>query len=387
MKTRLQDKDGYWYGIINYKDETGKHKKKWVKTGLTVKGNNKRKAEEITQKAVQEFEAELRNKALKLEAPAAAMTMADLIREWLPLKKLDLRANTYAAYEDTANIHVLPYFEQSGVTVADISPLHVQRYYAEKTTQGLGAGTLTRHRTIIRSSLDYAIQTLGILKANPADRVKLPKLQKRLPSFYSVEYLKKLFKAIEGESIEAPVKLSAYLGLRRSEALALRWSSIDWTRKTISITHTLVRVRTKTEFKDTVKQIASYRTMPLMPDLEKFLRGLQARQKQLKKLCGKGFNTDDFICIWDDGRLLEPDYVSGRFNRFLKEKKLPHIRFHDLRHSSASLLINNGCTLKEVQEWLGQASSKSTEIYAHMLHESKNGMAEKINNALSLDIA
>lgn len=253
------------------------------------------------------------------------MTMADLIREWLPLK-LDLRANTYAAYEDTANVHVLPYFDSLGVTVADISPAHVQRYYAEKKKQGLGAGTLTRHRTIIRSSLDYAIQTLGILKANPADRVKLPKQQKRLPSFYKEEQLKKLFKAVEGESIEAPVKLSAYLGLRRNEALALRWSSIGWTRKTVSITHTLVRVRTKTEFKDTVKQIASYRTMPLMPDLERYLKALQAHQKQLRKVCGKDFNTDDFICIWDDGRLLEPGYVTGRFNRFLKEKDLPQYR-------------------------------------------------------------
>jgi integrase len=80
---------------------------------------------------------------------------------------------------------------------------------------------------------------------------------------------------------------------------------------------------------------------------------------------------------------LEPDYVTSRFNRFLKEKGLPHIRFHDLRHSSASLLINNGCTLKEVQEWLGQASSKSTEIYAHMLYESKNEMAAKVNAALA----
>jgi integrase len=282
MTTRLQEKDGYWYGILNYKDETGKYKKKWIATGYTVKGSNKRKAEEITQKAAQEFEAEQTDKATRLEGPAQAMTVAALIREWLPLKKLDLRENTFAAYEDTANGHVLPFFDALAVTVEDLSPAHIQRYYAEKSTAGIGPGTLTRHRTIIRSSLDYAIQTLGILKANPADRVRLPKQKKRLPSFYTEEQLKKLFKAVEGESIEAPVKLAAYFGLRRSEALALRWSSVDWKRKTVSITHTLVRVGTKTAFKDTVKQMASYRTMPLMPAMESYLRVLEGQQKELR---------------------------------------------------------------------------------------------------------
>jgi integrase len=382
MTTRLQSKDGYWYGIINYKDHAGKYKKKWISTGLSSKGN-KRKAEKVLQAAVSDFKEELQNQALRLEAPAKVMTMSELIREWLPLKKLELRENTYVAYEDTANIHVLPYFDELGVTIGELSPAHIQRYYAEKTKAGIGPGTLTRHRTIIRSSLEYAIQTLGILKANPADRVKLPKQNKRLPSFYTEEQLKNLFKAVEGESIEAPVKLAAYFGLRRSEVLALRWNSINWKRKTISITHTLVRVKTKTEFKDTVKQMASYRTMPLMPVMETYLRKLQAHQKQLRKICGKDFNPEGFLCIWDDGTVLEPDYVTSRFRRFLKEKGLPLIRFHDLRHSSASLLINNGCTLKEVQEWLGQASSKSTEIYAHMLYESKYEMADKINTALA----
>jgi len=382
MTIRLQSKDGYWYGIINYKDDAGKYKKKWISTGLSSKGN-KRKAEKVLQDAVSEFKEELQNQALQVEDPSKIMTMSELIREWLPLKKLELRENTYVAYEDTANIHVLPYFDELGVTIGELSPAHIQRYYAEKTKAGIGPGTLTRHRTIIRSSLEYAIQTLGILKANPADRVKLPKQNKRLPSFYTEEQLKNLFKAVEGESIEAPVKLAAYFGLRRSEVLALRWNSINWKRKTISITHTLVRVKTKTEFKDTVKQMASYRTMPLMPVMETYLRKLQAHQKQLRKICGKDFNPEGFLCIWDDGTVLEPDYVTSRFRRFLKEKGLPLIRFHDLRHSSASLLINNGCTLKEVQEWLGQASSKSTEIYAHMLYESKYEMADKINTALA----
>jgi integrase len=281
-------------------------------------------------------------------------------------------------------MHVIPYFEAMGVTVDELAPKHIQGYYTEKHEQGLKAGTLTRHRPIIRDSLDYAIQTLGLINANPADRVKLPKITcKRIPQFYTEEQLNKLFKAVEGESIEAPVRISATYGLRRSEVLGLQWNAIDFTRKTVAIFHTAVRNGSDVVYDDTVKKNASYRTMPLTSTMESYLRSLQAHQKAMKKACGKDYNDNDYICKWDDGRPLDPDYVTSRFNRFLKEKKLPHIRFHDLRHSSASLLINKGFTLKEVQEWLGHADIASTDIYSHLLYKSKENMASKVNEALS----
>lgn len=382
MKASLREKNGYFYIVVSDKTEDGKYTQKWEKTGLTVTGN-KRRAEAVLSEYMQSYKSNAETAVEQAEV-AQTVIMPDLIIEWLRVKKASVRANTYTSYKDTADMHVIPYFEQLGVTVNELAPKHIQAYYTEKHEQGLQSATLTRHRTIIRDSLDYAIQTLGVINANPADRVKLPKVTcKRIPAFYTEEQLNKLFKTVEGESIEAPVRISATYGLRRSEVLGLRWSAVDFKRKTVAILHTAVRDGTKVVYDNTVKKNASYRTMPLTSTMKSYLLRLQARQKQMKKLCKSGYNDNDYICKWDDGKPLDPDYVTSRFGRFLKEKKLPHIRFHDLRHSSASLLINKGFTLKEVQEWLGHADIASTDIYSHLLYKSKENMAEKVNEALA----
>ena len=159
----------------------------------------------------------------------------------------------------------------------------------------------------------------------------------------------------------------------------------DDAEKAIRIQHTIVRNGTSIIEADTVKENASYRTMPLTQDMETFLRALRSRQKQNKKLCGRNYTDSecDYICVWDDGRPLDPDYVTSRFNRFLADKGLPHIRFHDLRHSSASLLVNSGCTLEQVKIWLGHSSIRSTERYAHLQSGNKHAMAVMVDKLLS----
>lgn len=231
MTGSLQEKNGRYYMVL----ELGKGKQKWKSTGLKVQGN-KRKAEKMLTDTIRDYEEKL------AAQPENDMTMPELIREWLATKKREIRGNSYTSYEETAVNHIIPYFEQLEFTVTQLTSAHIQRYYAAKSVEGLTPGSLTRHRTIIRGSLDYAIQTLDIINVNAADRAKLPKnCKKRVPTYYTAEQLKRLFREAEGESIEAPVRLSATYGLRRSEALGLRWSAVDWQRKTVTICHTVVR--------------------------------------------------------------------------------------------------------------------------------------------------
>ncbi len=343
MTGSLQEKNGRYYMVLSAM-KNGKQHLQWKSTGLTVKGN-KRKAEDKLKEFLRESEEQA---AIQ---PRDDITMTDLINKWLEVKKREIRSNTYTSYEETATIHVLPYF--ADYTAVQLTTPHIKQYYNAKSELGLKPESLARHRTILRGCLDYAIETLDLISVNVADRAKLPKNnKKRTPTFYDAVQIKKLFKAVEGESIETPVRLSATYGLRRSEALGLMWSAVDFKKKTVHIQHTVVRDGSEVIYDDTVKETASYRTMPLTKDMETYLKALQAHQKQLKKLCGKEYHNSDYICVWDDGRPLEPDYVTSRFGRFLKDKKLPHIRFHDLRHSSASLLVNSGYTLEEVMKWL-----------------------------------
>jgi integrase len=377
MTGSLQEKNGRYYMVFSTMKD-GKQQLKWKSTGLTVKGN-KRRAEEMLKAALQEYEKQ------EAAMPKGDIPMPELVREWLKVKRREIRANSYTSYEETAVNHVIPYFEALGVTAGQLTTAQIKQYYNAKFAEGLKPESLTRHRTILRGALDYSIETLDLLSVNVADRAKLPKnSKKRTPTYYDAAQIKKLFQEAQGESIEAPVRLAATYGMRRSEALGLMWSAVDFKKKTVRIQHTVVRDGTDVIYDDTVKETASYRTMPLTKDMEAYLKALQAHQKQMKKLGGKNYHNSDYVCVWDDGRPLEPDYVTSRFGRFLKDKNLPHIRFHDLRHSSASLLVNSGYTLEEVMKWLGHASIRSTERYAHLQASSKNEMAAKVNEMLSL---
>jgi len=376
MTGRLQVKKGFYYIILNYKDEGGKYRQKWISTGLPEKGS-KRKAEQLLREALLEYED-------NQEALLQGMPIPELFREWLAVKKTTVRANSYESYRVTAESQLIPYFKQLNVSVQQLQPAQIQKYYTDKTEQGIMASTIIKHHTILHGALDYAVKTLGIIKTNPADRVTLPRKQPRTYTFYTDEQMKKLFVAAHGSSIEAPIRLSATYGLRRSEVLGLQWSAVDFKQKTIVIQHTAIRVGTETVYVDMVKGKASNRTMPLTKDMELFLKKLYAHQRQMKKLCGKSYQDNDYICKWDDGHLFDPNFVTRKFRQLLEEKNLAPIRFHDLRHSSASLLVNNGFTLKEVQDWLGHADIGSTDIYSHLLYKSKENMADRVNEALSL---
>ena len=376
MTGRLQIKKGFYYIILNYKDESDKYRQKWISTGLP-ENNNKRRAEQLLHETLSEYED---NREVLLQG----MPIHELFREWLAVKKTTVRANSYESYRVTGESQLIPYFEKLNVSVQQLQPAQIQKYYTDKAEQGIKASTIIKHHTILHGALDYAVKTLGIIKANPAERVTLPRKQPRTYTFYTDEQMKKLFLTAQGSPIEMAIRLSATYGFRRSEVLGLQWSAVDFKQKTIVVQHTAILVGAETVYVDMVKGKASNRTMPLTKDIELFLKKLYAHQRQMKKMCGNSYYDNDYICKWDDGRLFDPNFITRKFRQLLEQKNLTPIRFHDLRHSSASLLVNSGFTLKEIQDWLGHADIGSTDIYSHLLYQSKQNMAERVNAALSL---
>ncbi|MDR0935829.1 MAG: site-specific integrase, partial [Oscillospiraceae bacterium] len=169
----------------------------------------------------------------------------------------------------------------------------------------------------------------------------------------------------------------------RSEVLGLKWDSIDFPRNIVTIKHTVVQQQT-IELKDTTKSTSSYRSFPLTNDVREMLLALKATEKENRRLFGKEYHENDYIFKRDDGTLFRPDFVTGKFGDLLKKYDLPHIRFHDLRHSCASLLISLGFSLKDIQEWLGHADITTTaNIYAHLDAKRKQGMANSLTSAVT----
>ncbi|NLT08594.1 MAG: site-specific integrase [Ruminococcus sp.] len=181
------------------------------------------------------------------------------------------------------------------------------------------------------------------------------------------------------------IVIAAYYGLRRSEVIGLKWSAVDFVGKTISIKHKVLQDEDGVAGYDVMKTKSSYRTLPLIPVVEQALIAEREHQAEMKKAFGKGYckKYEDYICVDAVGELIRPNYVSDHFPIVLRKNGLRKIRFHDLRHSCASLLLANGVQMKLIQEWLGHSDIGTTSnVYSHVDSESKKLSAEAIERAL-----
>lgn len=181
-------------------------------------------------------------------------------------------------------------------------------------------------------------------------------------------------------------RVTALYGLRRSEVLGICRDCVDFEGGTVTIRRTVSKVSTVVE-KNKTKNSASRRSFPMTPEIKQLLFDLKEQQKKDKKFFGKEYHVSDYVFRWPDGKPFSPDYVSDKFPKLLKEHGMPKIRFHELRHSAASNLLNMGFSLKDVQEWLGHSDIKTTaNIYGHLDSKRKISMAEALSGSRPEDL-
>ncbi len=382
----LQEKYGYYYAVLNYTDENGKRKTKWIATGMEVKGNKKR-AEAILLEQRHLFEQKLS------EIPAVKkddILFADYMIKWLGIAKTSIAVPTYASYSQMVNKIIVPYFRERKITLRELKASDIQDFYLEKLKH-VSASSVIHYHSNIHKALKYAVKT-DLIPVNPADKVDRPKKEKFVGSFYDAEEVKKLFAASKGTILEIPIMFGAFYGLRRSEVVGRKWDAVDFERDTISIRHTVTSCTIDGKdiiyASDTTKTKSSRRTLPLAPFVRERLLRLQEEQKKNKKLCGRSYNKDylEYICVDEIGGLIKPDYVTDGFRNFLRENGFRAIRFHDLRHTCASLMLANNVPMKQIQEWLGHSDFSTTaNIYAHLDYSSKISSADALLAGLDLE--
>lgn len=231
---------------------------------------------------------------------------------------------------------------------------------------------------------------MDLLPSNPASKVELPRAAKYITTFYNEAELMQLFHVVKGTPIELGVLLSAYYGLRRSEVVGLKWSAIDFDRKTISIHHTVTEVyengKCQLVSKDRTKTASSYRTLPLVKPFEELLLKTKEEQTVNHRLCGNCYCKEylEYIYVNELGELIKPGYLSTKLPQILEKNGMRRIRFHDLRHSCASLLLASGVSLKDIQSWLGHSSIATTaNIYLHQDFRAKISTANALLTVLS----
>ncbi|MBR6935449.1 MAG: tyrosine-type recombinase/integrase [Clostridia bacterium] len=386
----LREKDGYYHIVLSYIDENGKRQTPSRSTKLPVKGNKKR-AEAMLVQAREEMEEKLK---YRVRCKSSGMTIlpdkvrfTDFLIDWLDMMKTSVEATTFAAYEMTVKNKIIPYFDGRfpNLLLQDVTPKHIQDYYTyEMKVCGVSANTVIHRHANIRKALQYAYKT-GQIDSNPADKIQRPKKIRFESKPYNQAELDALFKAVKGTDLELGVILAAFYGLRRGEAVGLKWDAIDFDNKTISIRHTVTQAsidgKSTIIEKDRTKTQSSNRSLPLVPPFEKLLHLMKQQQDLNKKLCGDCYNYDyeDYIYVNPMGERVKPGYLTQAFPEFLESHGMRRIRFHDLRHSCATLLYANGVALKDIQEWLGHSDiSTTSNIYTHLDFNSKVASAQAI---------
>ena len=379
----LSVKNGNYYAVLNYKNANGKRKTKWISLGLPEKGN-KRKAEAELAKLRAEFEV-----PEEVGDLSSDMLFADYLLEWLEIAKGRLAIATYSSYLGLIKSVIEPYFRKKKLTLRELEARHLQMFYSEQLKK-VKPNTVIHYHAIIHSALKYAVKS-DMLLQNVADKVDRPKKNDFQPTFLDAAELQNLFEVLKGTKYELPVLVAEFYGLRRGEVLGLKWDAIDFERGTLTIKRTVTTVqvdgKTKIIEQESAKTKSSMRTLPLVGTFKEYFSKVKAAQELNKKVCGNCYNYeyDGFVFVDEMGERMKMNYLTSAFPKFLERHGLRRMRFHNLRHSCASLLLANGVPLKHIQEWLGHSDFTTTaNIYAHLDYSSKITSAQAMETGLAL---
>ena len=384
MKGSVRVRNGTLYAVISYKDNLGQYKQKWISTGLKERGN-KKQAQKILETELEKFTL---HPIEENPQPAQKndIIFIDYIYDYIKSKEKELSPNVYQSYMECWKI-MKKHFGNK-LKLKDVTYHHIEDYYDYlKNTRKNKNITIKHHAVILSPALRLAYRDDLIVK-NPYEFMPKIKKEKSKMQYYNKEELEKLFEVTDKSPLKLIVRVAAYYGFRRSELVGLKWDAIDFKNKMITIKHKVLHVDNQFYLSDTLKTTASHRTLPLLPEIESLLVERKEEIEKNKELFKKSYNHkyDEYVFVDDIGDLINPDIISNRFRTLLRKNNLKHIRFHDLRHSCASLLVASKVPMKNIQEWLGHSNFNTTaDVYSHLDYFSKYESANALSKALSFN--
>lgn len=383
----VQSKKGRLYAVMQVKKD-GTTKPVWRALGLP-EGANKTKVNKAFREVVAQYEQEFWEEQERGGRPPADIPVYDYLVSYLKQVEPELQKNTIVSYRSMTNGKIRRYFQRRPqLTVGNLKPQDIQDFYQSLFADGVVANTVIHYHALLRRAFQQAFKEERI-DANPFDRVGRPKKNKFHGENYTQEELLTLLHLARGDVIYPAILLAGAMGLRRSEALGVRWSRIDWEKRTVLLDTKIVEYlengRKQVEAVEEMKNKSSRRTLPLPDPVVEMLQVQKEHREVYRKMFQGSYNAQylDYVCVNQLGELLRPSYVTNHFRELLEKYGLRHIRFHDLRHTFASLLINQDVPLINVSNFLGHSDLSTTaNIYAHLDKASKQASADVISEIL-----
>ena len=388
---RIRKKDGYYHLIIDTIHPITKEKIRHSEsTKLKVIEESKRKNLENENEAKYRLKL-FREKWSKYHFSDSKdktenIYFTDYLEKWLNNIKFGLQPSTIRGYSTNIESAIIPYFKPKNILLTGLKARHIQEFYTYCIDEKkVSPNTVIRYHANIRKCLQSALKQ-ELVTSNQADLVDKPKKKLYIANVLPISKLLILLRNIEGTHLEIPTFFSVYYGLRRGEAAGLLWSNVDFKNKKIIIGNTLIEGENKELLnRKSLKTKSSYRTLELIPEVEKFLLEIKEKQEENKKLFKGSYNHkySDNICVKENGDLIKLDYITKKFKEISKKFGYDDIHFHCLRHSFATNMYDEGMDMKELQVWLGHSSISTTmDIYLHFLEKKMKESAKILENAM-----
>jgi integrase len=371
-------KDSYTIVLNLGRDpETGKRKQQWV----SVKGTKKEAEKRLTE-LLSQVENGIFIKPNK-------STLAEYLKIWLKdYAWPNLSPKTAEGYEYIIESHLIPSLGK--LTLTQLKPEHLQRYYAEKLSAGridgkggLSPKTVRHHHITLHGALQSAVKW-GLLARNPADAVDAPRFQRPEMNIMNADDINTFLEAAKDTLFYTMFYLALFTGMRRSELLAVRWSDIDLMLCQLYVSRSLHQLKNGDVIYRQPKSDKSRRMISLTPSTTIVLREHKEHQNSEKLLQGLSVSDDDLVFSQPDGCPYRPDTITHSWIKLARKTGLRGIRLHDARHTHASLMLKQGIHPKIVQERLGHSSIQITlDTYSHVTPGLQEAAAKRFDDIIS----
>ncbi|MFC1848365.1 tyrosine-type recombinase/integrase [Chloroflexota bacterium] len=378
IKKRYKNSNSWSIIIELPRGEDGKRKQQWI----TVKGTKK------------DAERELNSALARLGSGSyvkpAKLTVRGYLEQWLAdYAAINVRPRTYERYQEIVRAHLIPAF--GSIPLTGLQPHHVQSYYSKALVSGrrdgrggLSARTVHHHHRVLFEALKYAIKH-DMLIRNICESVDPPRPEYRQMSATDAQGVNKILEAVK-DTLYYPLFYTAiYTGLRRSELLALSWKNVDLDFATLAVTETIHQLKSGELVFNPPKSNRGKRSVALSPSLAIMLREHKAKQTAFRERLGVKSHDNDLVFSNLDGAPLQPDIITRKFRRVAHSVGLPKLRFHDLRHTHATLMLQQGINVKVISERLGHSSIAITlDTYSHVLPGMQEAAAQRFEEGLKV---
>lgn len=353
-----------------------------VSMGYGENGKPKRKV--VTAKTRAEVVKKLKEIQRQLDdglpLPDHAMTVEQLLDRWYQdVLRHQVAESAALGYRSVANHHIVPTLGKK--KLASLTTSDVDRLLSSKIDSHLAVSTVQRIRTVLAQAIDQGIRW-GVVNRNVASLARAPRAQRKEGRTLTPEQAKSFLAELHGHRNEALYALMLSVGLRRGEALGLRWDDLDLRSGVIKVRRQLLRETAGLVVRDT-KTARSRRAINLPHPMLDMLKAHRARQAAERLALGAGWNDSGHIFTTSIGTPIDPRNLLREFKTICERAGLGNWHVHELRHSAASLMLAMGVPIQVVSEVLGHASIRMTaDVYGHILAPDRQAAADAMGQVL-----